>query len=196
MKTLIVVLLILLTCGIANAEFKGDPALNSIAQQQKEKTVIVQPPPQQPSPPPLPQAPVVYVYTDNQTPMVFKMPSYAYLGTQPLKQGDKIIKAIHYKANGKTLFSKIPGLHEKTYLKWGCPNPKNMRMLVVSKNVNKSFSLSGNVNANSSDFSTMNQYGVINKGSSSNLNTYGSIGPNYSQSWSSQVYDVHFFLIE
>jgi len=138
---------------------------------------------------------VTIVYADNQNPQVFRMPNFAYIGTRPLTNQDKIVRSVRYSANGKTLFEKIPNLHEQTYLKWNC-DPKRMRMLVVSKNINKSFSLSGNVNASYSDYSNWNQYGALNKGATQTLNNYGSIGPSYSQSWTSQSFDIWFFLTE
>ena len=128
------------------------------------------------------------------------MPSFAYIGTQPLRKDDKICGAIRYTATGKDLFDKVLKYHEKTYLdkKW---NPAKMRMLVVKKIKNRSFSTSGSVSSSWSDTTadtlTSNiAPNTLNRNTSSTLYGSGSIAPSFSQSWVAESFDIWFFLID
>lgn len=138
----------------------------------------------------------VVVYADNQVPLVFKMPEFSLIGTRPLLKGDKIIDAVHFTAKGRNLYKKViehcKEMHEQKA--W---DPRFMRMLVIQKNVNKAFSTSGSVSVSNSTSDNENLYtGTIQKGTNSTLSNSGSLAPSYSQSWTSQSFDIWFFKID
>lgn len=142
----------------------------------------------------------VLIFSGGQEPQIAKMPTFAYLGTQPLTKDDKILDTVHYTAKGEDIYEKVIEYHQKTYLdkKW---NPKNMRLLVTVKNKNKAFSLSGNVQANFQEY-TNNQSNVVTpsgqltKGTMNSIGSSGSIFPSFTQSWIDQKYDIWFFFVE
>jgi hypothetical protein len=137
----------------------------------------------------------VLIFSGGQEPQIVKMPQFAYLGTQPLCKDDKIVSAVHYKAKGSNIYEKVIEYHEQTYLEKGW-NPKFMRMLVIVQNVNKGFSTSGSVSISNTESSQENKaLGTVSKYLSSNLTNSGSIAPSYYQNWTSQKFEVWFFLI-
>jgi hypothetical protein len=142
----------------------------------------------------------VMIYSQGQEPTVSKMPDFAYLGTRPLMKDDKIVAATHFSAKGKDIYEKIIEYHEKVYLEKGW-NPSKMRMLVTVGNVNKAFTISGNVAANfSENVSNMaNSFSPglsTNKSTSNSLGSSGGIFPSWTKSWIDQKFTIWFFLTE
>jgi hypothetical protein len=148
-------------------------------------------------PPPAVIPPVILMYSPGQEPTVVKMPKFAYAGTQPLRTTDQISGAVRYSATGKNLYQRVLDCHEKTWLKKGW-HPTKMRMLVIKKIKNRSFSTSGSVSSswNSTESSNDSFYQLPNsltKSTTSSLYGSGSIAPSFSQSWQSESYDIWFF---
>jgi len=164
----------------------------------KQVTII---PPSIPAPPPVipPPAvipPIVYMFSGGQEPVIQKMPKFAYAGTEPLRKGDKICGAVRYPATGKNLFMRVMECHKKTYLekRW---NPRQMRMLVVKFQKQRSFSTSGSVSSSWSTTDSENQaLQTLSKNSTQSLYSSGSIAPSFSQSWVSESFDLWFFNTE
>ena len=152
---------------------------------------------QQPIPPPLPQAPIVLMYNQGQEPQVVKMPQFAYRGLEPLRKDDRILKAERYSATGRNLYNRILEYHEKLYLRgWDI---SHMRLLVIKKIKNRSFSTSGSVSSSWSSTESENLSlsmvpNSISKNDSSSLYGSGSIAPSFSQSWQAESYDLWFFI--
>lgn len=143
---------------------------------------------------------VVLMFSEGQQPQVAKVPAYAYCGMQPLSKDDKILDAAEFEAKGKNIYFKAIEFYRKAYRSknW---NPAKMRMLVIQKNENKAFSMSGNVSANFSnsvnDTASLTHPGAtLGKNTSDTLSSSGGIFPSYSKSWTDQKFEVWFFLVE
>lgn len=150
---------------------------------------------------------VVLMFTEGQQPQIAKMPHYAYCGMQPLSKEDQILDAVEYEAKGKNIYNKAIEYYRKTCMEkpW---NPAKVRMLVIVKNENKAFSMSGNVSANFSNSvsnnSTLNTtatpanpiYGSTSKNVSDTLSSSGGIFPSFSKSWTDQKFEIWFFNVE
>lgn len=155
---------------------------------------------------------VILMFTEGQSPQIAKMPQYAYQGMQPLTKEDKVLDAVEFEAKGKNIYHKVIEFYFKAMSHFLKSNrfilPDKMRMLVIVKNENKAFSLSGNVSANFSNSvsnnSTLNTsatlanpvYGSASKNVSDTLSSSGGIFPSYSKSWSDQKFEIWFLLCE
>jgi hypothetical protein len=142
---------------------------------------------------------IVLMFTEGQQPSIARMPTFAYCGMQPLTKEDRVLDAIEYEAKGKNVYSKAIQYYREAYQSknW---NPKQMRMLVVVKNENKAFSMSGNVSANfsnslSNSTTTTSPGQQLAKTGSDTLSSSGGVFPSYSKSWSDQKFEIWFFLV-
>jgi len=150
---------------------------------------------------------VILMFSEGQQPQIAKMPQYAYPGMQPLTKEDRVLDAVEYEAKGRDVYKKAIKHYSKAMSYFLKTNrfimEDKLRMLVIQKNINKAFSMSGNVSANFSDSmsnTTTSNFlppgGSLSKNTANSLSSSGGIFPSFSKSWTDTHYTIWFFLVE